>query len=105
MFRAYLPHHRRYVLRRARVDRDNALDGPQEAPLARIATARDGGRLLRFALRLDAAGSGALGLLALHAEAGIQLRILPDLAGFWTAVHTSTLGFRGIRLHNAGIVS
>jgi hypothetical protein len=36
-------------------------------PLARIATARDGGRLLRFALRLDAAGSGALGLLGLAA--------------------------------------
>jgi hypothetical protein len=43
-------------------------------------------------------------LLALHAEAGIRLRILPDLAGFWAAVHTSTLGFSGIRLPNAGIV-
>jgi hypothetical protein len=36
-------------------------------PLARIAAVRDGGRLLRFALRLDAAGSGALGLLGLAA--------------------------------------
>jgi hypothetical protein len=35
--------------------------------LARIAAVRDGGRLLRFALRLDAAGSGALGLLGLAA--------------------------------------
>jgi hypothetical protein len=37
--------------------------------LARIAAVRDGGRLLRFALRLDAAGSGALGLLGLVAAA------------------------------------
>jgi hypothetical protein len=37
--------------------------------LARIAAVRDGGRLLRFALRLDAAGSGALGLLGLAAAA------------------------------------
>jgi hypothetical protein len=42
-------------------------------------------------------------LLALHAEAGIQLRLLPDLGEFWQAVHTSTLGFSGIRLRNAGI--
>jgi hypothetical protein len=42
-------------------------------------------------------------LLALHAEAGIQLRVLPGLAAFWHAVHTSTLGFSGIRLRNAGI--
>jgi hypothetical protein len=42
-------------------------------PLARIADVRDGGRLLRFALRLDAAASGALGLLALVAA--------PPLAG------------------------
>jgi hypothetical protein len=37
--------------------------------LARIAAVRDGGRLLRFALRLDAAGSGALGLIGLVAAA------------------------------------
>lgn len=37
--------------------------------LARITAVRDGGRLLRFALRLDAAASGALGLLALAAAA------------------------------------
>jgi hypothetical protein len=36
-------------------------------PLARLAAVRDGGRLLRLALRLDAAASGALGLLALAA--------------------------------------
>lgn len=35
--------------------------------LTRIAAVRDGGRLLRFALRLDAAGSGALGLIGLVA--------------------------------------
>ncbi len=36
-------------------------------PLARLAAVRDGGRLLRLALSLDAAASGALGLLALAA--------------------------------------
>jgi hypothetical protein len=40
-------------------------------------------------------------LLALHAEAGIQLRVLPTLHAFWAAVTTSTLGFSGIRLRNA----
>jgi hypothetical protein len=44
--------------------------------LARIAAVRDGGRLLRFALRLDAAGSGALGVLGLAAAAP-----LADLLG------------------------
>jgi hypothetical protein len=38
-------------------------------PLARIAAVRDGGRFLRFALRLDAAASAALGLLGLAATA------------------------------------
>jgi hypothetical protein len=37
---------------------------------------------------------------ALHENAGIQLRVLTDLAPFWQAVITSTLGFSGIRLHN-----
>ncbi len=37
--------------------------------LPRITAVRDGGRLLRFALRLDAAASGALGLLGLAAAA------------------------------------
>lgn len=40
-------------------------------------------------------------LLALHESAGIQLRLLPRLDGFWTAVAASTLGFSGIRLRNA----
>jgi hypothetical protein len=40
-------------------------------------------------------------LLALHAAAGIQLRVLPNLWPFWDAVITSTLGFSGIRLRNA----
>lgn len=40
-------------------------------------------------------------LFALHAEAGIQLRVLPNLWAFWDAVRASTLGFSGIRLHNA----
>jgi len=40
-------------------------------------------------------------LLALHEEAGIQLRVLPNLWTFWDAVITSSLGFSGIRLGNA----
>jgi hypothetical protein len=40
-------------------------------------------------------------LLALHEEAGIQLRVLANLWQFWDAVITSTLDFSGIRLRNA----
>lgn len=40
-------------------------------------------------------------LYDLHAEAGIQLRVLPNLQAFWDAVITSTLEFSGIRLRNA----
>ena len=40
-------------------------------------------------------------LLALHAAAGIGLRVLPRLHDFWAAVTASTLGFSGIRLRNA----
>ncbi len=40
-------------------------------------------------------------LLALHAEAGIQLRVLDNLWPFWDEVVTSTVGFSGIRLRNA----
>ena len=40
-------------------------------------------------------------LLALHAAAGIQLRVLPRLPEFWAAVITTSLGFSGIRLRNA----
>jgi hypothetical protein len=40
-------------------------------------------------------------LFELHAEAGIQLRVLPQLHDFWAAVITSTLEFSGIRLRNA----
>jgi hypothetical protein len=40
-------------------------------------------------------------LFALHEEAGIQLRVLPNLWPFWDAVIGSTLGFSGIRLRNA----
>lgn len=44
-------------------------------------------------------------LFALHEQAGIQLRVLPDLAPFWQAVIASTLGFSGILLRNAGFRS
>jgi hypothetical protein len=40
-------------------------------------------------------------LLGLHAAAGIQLRVLPNLWPFWAAVSASSLGFSGIRLRNA----
>jgi hypothetical protein len=40
-------------------------------------------------------------LLRLHAEAGIQLRLLANLWPFWDEVITSTVGFSGIRLRNA----
>lgn len=40
-------------------------------------------------------------LLALHEEAGIQLRVLDNLWPFWDEVITSTLEFSGIRLRNA----
>jgi hypothetical protein len=40
-------------------------------------------------------------LLALHERAGIQLRVLPNLWGFWDAVTGTSLGFSGIRLRNA----
>jgi hypothetical protein len=40
-------------------------------------------------------------LLDLHAAAGIQLRLLNRLQEFWNAVIDSSLGFSGIRLHNA----
>ncbi|MBB6346527.1 DUF6886 family protein [Nonomuraea muscovyensis] len=40
-------------------------------------------------------------LLALHEEAGIQLRVLDRIRPFWDEVISSTLGFSGIRLRNA----
>jgi hypothetical protein len=40
-------------------------------------------------------------LLELHEQAGIQLRVLPNLWPFWDAVIASTPGFSGIRLRNA----
>lgn len=40
-------------------------------------------------------------LFARHEEAGIQLRVLPNLWPFWDAVTAGTLGFSGIRLRNA----
>jgi hypothetical protein len=39
-------------------------------------------------------------LLARHAEAGIELRFVPDLAVFWAAVVSSGVPFSGIRLAN-----
>ncbi|MFC8226164.1 DUF6886 family protein [Streptomyces sp. NPDC057287] len=40
-------------------------------------------------------------LVELHREAGIQLRVLDNLWGFWEAVVPSTMQFSGIRLRNA----
>jgi hypothetical protein len=39
-------------------------------------------------------------LLAVHAAAGIELRIVPDLNALWQRVIASTLEFSGIRLRN-----
>jgi hypothetical protein len=39
-------------------------------------------------------------LLARHAEANIELRVVPDLAGLWERVVATTLEFSGIRLRN-----
>jgi hypothetical protein len=41
-------------------------------------------------------------LPALHREAGIELRVVPDLRALWNRVASSTLGFSGIRLRNLG---
>jgi hypothetical protein len=41
-------------------------------------------------------------LLAKHAAAGIELRIVPALAPLWEHVIASTLEFSGIRLRNLG---
>ncbi|MBA3475998.1 MAG: hypothetical protein H0T10_04505 [Actinobacteria bacterium] len=40
-------------------------------------------------------------LLALHAEAEIELRVVPNLWPLWNAVVASTLEFSGMRLRNA----
>jgi hypothetical protein len=40
-------------------------------------------------------------LYELHAEARIQLRVLPGLWSFFDAVAASTLEFSGIRMGNA----
>jgi hypothetical protein len=40
-------------------------------------------------------------LFALHEQAGISLRVLPNLWPFWAEVRASTLGWSGIRLRNA----
>jgi hypothetical protein len=39
-------------------------------------------------------------LLALHADAGVELRIVPDLWSLWRSVIASTLQFSGMRLRN-----
>jgi hypothetical protein len=43
-------------------------------------------------------------LLALHAEAGIELRFVESLEPFWSAVVASGLPFSGIRLRNASML-
>ena len=39
-------------------------------------------------------------LAGLHRDAGIELRLVPDLRALWDRVATSTLEFSGIRLRN-----
>jgi hypothetical protein len=58
------------------------------------------------AVAVDALERRALGdLLALHADADIELRITPGLLELWDAVVASTLDFSGIRLRNATLAS
>ena len=40
-------------------------------------------------------------MLSLHEEAGIHVRVLPNLWPFWDVVITTSLDFSGIRLRNA----
>jgi hypothetical protein len=40
-------------------------------------------------------------LVALHVEAGIELRLVADIWPLWHRVLASTLEFSGVRLHNA----
>jgi hypothetical protein len=65
---------------------------PLARPLARLAAVRDGGRLLRFALRLDAAGPGALGLLGLTAAAPLAT-LLGTTAGALRATGAFLVGY------------
>ena len=51
---------------------------------------------------LGTPGNGHSGALARHAEAGIELRIVPNLGALWKQVIASTLEFSGIRLRNLG---
>ena len=44
---------------------------------------------------------GLVDLLGLHAESGIELRLVPNLWPLWNRVASSTLEFSGIRLRNA----
>jgi hypothetical protein len=44
-------------------------------------------------------------LLALHADAGIELRIAPRVLPLWDEVVSSTLDFSGIRLRNATVAA
>ena len=44
-------------------------------------------------------------LLARHAAAGIELRIVPDLQSLWERVVATTLEFSGIRLRNLAATS
>jgi hypothetical protein len=58
------------------------------------------------AVTVEALERRALGdLLALHADAGIELRIAPGLRALWDAVTASTLDFSSIRLRNATLAS
>ena len=65
---------------------------PLPRPLARIAAVRDGGRLLRIALRLDAAASGALGVLSVAAAAPLA-GLLGPTAGMLRGTGAFLIGY------------
>jgi len=73
------------------------------APFARWPDA-DGQWVAREAvIPLDVQPAGDL--LALHEQAGIELRFVPDLLVFWESVMTSGLPFSGIRVRYAKATS
>ena len=66
--------------------------GDDDPPVARVAT-----RAVRPLGPPEPVGD----LLALHAAAGIELRLVDSVWPWWDAVITSTVEFSGIRLRNA----
>ncbi|RZT86430.1 hypothetical protein EV383_3325 [Pseudonocardia sediminis] len=74
---------------------------PEPEPARRQETAEPSAHVARVRIRPLGRPEPVGDLLALHEQAGIELRVLPELWTFWEAVTAGTLGFSGIRLRNA----